>query len=470
MFTYKNTAVDFDRPLVEKLFKNGPRYTSYPTVERFDKQFGPKQYLRALHQRQAGALSRPLSLYVHIPFCDTVCYYCGCNKIVTKNVATADEYVAYLGRELDLIGNHLKGQHQLAQLHFGGGTPTFLTATQLTQILEHIQRHFQLSERGEYSIEIDPRQISVETVYRLRELGFNRLSVGVQDFDESVQKAVNRVQSVEHTRAIIEAARAAKFHSVNVDLIYGLPHQSLASMQKTLQTVIELDPDRLAFYQYAHMPHMFMPQRRIDDAHLPSSKEKMDILQWAVNWLTEQDYVFIGMDHFAKPTDELAVAFQQGRLQRNFQGYSTHGDCDLVGVGVSSIGKIGASYVQNEKDLQQYYQSIDEGRLPTMRGFLLTPDDILRRGVIHTLMCQSSLLFEPFEEQYGILFQQYFAEEWPELLQQEEQGLIRIDRDGLDVTPKGRFLIRNVAMVFDRYLRHFNTHPINLSRRYSSTY
>ena len=460
--------VDFDRHLVETLAKNGPRYTSYPTADRFHAGFNQQHYQQALQQRNVGALNRPLSLYVHVPFCNTICYYCGCNKIITKDTSRADDYIEYLGRELDLIAPHLQGQHQLSQLHFGGGTPTFLSDAQLARVFEHIKRHFKFTPRGEYSIEIDPRKVSTDTVYRLRELGFNRMSVGIQDFDPKVQAAVNRVQSIEETQAVMAAARDAGFKSISVDVIYGLPHQTLASMQTTLEQVLALDPDRLALYHYAHMPHLFKPQRRIDGEDLPSSAEKLDILQWAVEWLTKQGYVFIGMDHFAKPTDELALALEQGRLQRNFQGYSTHADCDLIGIGVSSIGKVGVSYIQNQKDLPEYYASIDRGELPVMRGLLLKQDDLLRRNLIQTLMCQFSLLFAPYEEQYGIRFKEYFAQEWQELLQQQQQGLLEITKHGLNVTGKGRFLIRNIAMVFDQYLRQRQTEASEIPR-YSQT-
>ena len=294
------------------------------------------------------------------------------------------------------------------------------------------------------------------------------MSVGIQDFDPQVQAAVNRIQSIEETQAVMNAARDAGFKSISVDVIYGLPHQTLASMQTTMEQVLALNPDRLALYHYAHMPHLFKPQRRIDYEDLPSSAEKLDILQWAVEWLTQKGYVFIGMDHFAKPTDELALALEQGRLQRNFQGYSTHADCDLIGIGVSSIGKVGVSYIQNQKDLPEYYASIDRGELPVMRGLLLKQDDLLRRNLIQTLMCQFSLLFAPFEEQFGIQFKDYFQAEWQELLQQQQQGLLEITKHGLNVTAKGRFLIRNIAMVFDQYLRQRQAEAAAVPR-YSQT-
>ena len=456
--------VDFDRHLVETLAKNGPRYTSYPTADRFHSGFDAVQYQNALQQRHVGALNRPLSLYVHVPFCNTICYYCGCNKIITKDHARADEYIAYLGRELDLIAPHLQGQHQLAQLHFGGGTPTFLNDEQLAQVFAHIKRHFQFSPRGEYSIEIDPRKVSTDTVYRLRELGFNRMSVGIQDFDPTVQEAVNRVQSVEETREVIEAAREAGFKSVSVDLIYGLPHQTLDSIKPTLDTVLSLSPDRLALYHYAHLPHIFKPQRRIDTAVVPSSEEKLDILQYAVQRLTEAGYVFIGMDHFAKPDDELAIALREGFLQRNFQGYSTYADYDLLAIGVSSIGKIGSTYEQNEKDIEAYYAALDAGRLPIMRGYQLNHDDILRRTIIQDLMCRFALDFQVYQDTFGIPFAQYFATELADLTRMEQQGLVKLKSNGLKVTPKGRFVIRNIAMVFDYHLRHKET-----TAKYSQT-
>ena len=360
---------EFDRELIASLPASGPRYTSYPTADRFHTQFGEAEYIQALELRRMGALNKPLSLYIHIPFCNTICYYCGCNKIITKDKSRADDYIRYLEREMALLAPHLQGRHALAQLHFGGGTPTFLSDEQIERVFHMIRQYFDLLPNGEYSIEIDPRKVSRETVLHLGKLGFNRMSVGIQDFDPTVQEAVNRVQSVEETREVIEAAREAGFKSVSVDLIYGLPHQTLDSIKPTLDTVLSLSPDRLALYHYAHLPHIFKPQRRIDTAVVPSSEEKLDILQYAVQRLTEAGYVFIGMDHFAKPDDELAIALREGFLQRNFQGYSTYADYDLLAIGVSSIGKIGSTYEQNEKDIEAYYAALDAGRLPIMRGY-----------------------------------------------------------------------------------------------------
>lgn len=448
---------EFDRNLIASLPSSGPRYTSYPTADRFYNGFDAQEYIHSLDMRQAGSPNQPLSLYIHIPFCNTICYYCGCNKIITKDTSRADAYIEYLEKELNLLAPHLNGRHPLIQLHFGGGTPTFLNDGQLERVFGMIRRHFDLLPDGEYSIEIDPRKVSRETVLHLGRLGFNRMSVGIQDFDPEVQKAVNRIQTVEETREVIEAAREAGFKSVSVDLIYGLPHQTPESIKPTIDTVLSLNPDRLALYHYAHLPHIFKPQRRIDTAAVPDSEAKLDILQYAVQTLTARGYVFIGMDHFAKPEDELCIALKEGRLQRNFQGYSTYADCDLIAIGVSSIGKIGNAYVQNERDIDAYYAAIDAGRLPVMRGYRLNSDDLLRRDIIQDLMCRFALEFETYERAFGISFADYFREEWADLQHLAELGLLQLRADGLTVTPKGRFLIRNIAMVFDYHLRHKET-------------
>ncbi|OSI18262.1 oxygen-independent coproporphyrinogen III oxidase [Neisseria dumasiana] len=452
-----NTAPDFDRNLIASLPSSGPRYTSYPTADRFTGSFDAEAYIESLNMRKVGALNKPLSLYIHIPFCNTICYYCGCNKIITKDTSRADAYIEYLEKELALLAPHLNGRHPLVQLHFGGGTPTFLNDEQLERVFGLIRRYFDLLPNGEYSIEIDPRKVSRDTVLHLGKLGFNRMSVGIQDFDPVVQQAVNRIQTVEETREVIEAAREAGFKSVSVDLIYGLPHQTLESIKPTLDTVLSLDPDRLALYHYAHLPHIFKPQRRIDTAVVPGSEEKLDILQYAVHTLTSRGYVFIGMDHFAKPSDELSIALKEGWLQRNFQGYSTYADCDLIAIGVSSIGKIGHAYIQNERDIDAYYAALDEGRLPVMRGYRLNGDDILRRSIIQDLMCRFSLEFPTYESLFNISFADYFSQELQDLQDLAELGLLRLKPGGLTVTPKGRFLIRNIAMVFDYHLRHKET-------------
>lgn len=452
-----NTRPEFDRELIAGLPSSGPRYTSYPTADRFHGGFREKEYLEALHSRGADASNKPLSLYIHIPFCNTICYYCGCNKIITKDKGRADAYIEYLEKEMKLLAPHLGGRHQLAQLHFGGGTPTFLSDNQLERVFEMIRKYFQLIPDGEYSIEIDPRKVSRETVLKLGRLGFNRMSVGIQDFDPKVQAAVNRIQSYEETKEVIDAAREAGFKSVSVDLIYGLPYQTSESIKTTIDTVLSLDPDRLALYHYAHLPHVFKPQRRIDTAAVPGSEEKLDMLQYCVQTLTERGYVFIGMDHFAKPDDELSVALEKGLLQRNFQGYSTYADCDLVAIGVSSIGKIGNTYSQNERDIDAYYAAIDEGRLPVMRGYQLNQDDILRRNIIQDLMCRFALDYRVYEDISGTPFDRYFKDELADLEKLADLGLVSLNKQGLTVTPKGRFLIRNIAMVFDYHLRHKKT-------------
>ncbi len=452
----KHTSIlfDFDRELIASLPASGPRYTSYPTADRFYNEFQQPEYIATLENTLSGSL-KPVSLYVHIPFCNVICYYCGCNKVITKDTRKADEYLTYLEKEMALLAPHLHGKHKLAQLHFGGGTPTFLSDEQLERVFAMIREHFELLPDGEYSIEIDPRKVSRESVFKLGKLGFNRMSVGIQDFDPKVQAAVNRIQTVEETRNVIEAAREAGFKSISVDLIYGLPHQSVESIKPTLETVLSLSPDRLALYHYAHLPHIFKPQRRIDTNAVPSSEEKLDILQYAVHLLDERGYVFIGMDHFAKPEDELAIALREGRLQRNFQGYSTYADCDLVAIGVSSIGKIGDTYSQNERDLEQYYAALDNNQLPIMRGFQLSDDDVMRRQIIQDLMCRFALELSDYRADFA----EYFAEEMPDLQRIAELGLIewQPETGSLNVTPKGRFLIRNIAMIFDYYLRHKET-------------
>ena len=447
-------AIEFDRALIASLPSLGPRYTSYPTADRFYPEFTASQ-LQAKLQRHIG--SKPVSLYVHIPFCNTICYYCGCNKIITKDTTRADRYIQYLDKELALLAEHWTGKPQLAQLHFGGGTPTFLNTEQLNHIFTTIRQYFTFTTEGEYSIEIDPRNVSAQTVAFLGELGFNRMSVGIQDFNPIVQKAVNRIQSEAETRTVIEAARDNGFHSISVDLIYGLPHQSESSMQETLQHIVDLQPDRIAMYHYAHLPHLFKPQRRIDTTAVPDSTTKLDILQNTIHYLLENGYIFIGMDHFAKPEDELAIALAENRLQRNFQGYSTHADCDLIAIGVSSIGKIADIYSQNEKELNAYYQALDENRLPVLRGYQLNADDLLRRRVIQDLMCHFELNYLDYTAILPQPFQHYFAAEMTDLEQLAQLGLVELGIDKLHVTPKGRLLIRNIAMIFDHYLRQKRT-------------
>ena len=446
-------SVVFDPEIIRRFDINGPRYTSYPTADRF----APLSAERARHHlgaRDPLIGGRPLSLYFHVPFCSTICYYCACNKIITKDHGRSAKYLRYLARELGLQAACLPaGDNVVEQLHWGGGTPTFLSHAEMRDLMATTRRHFKLLEGGEYSIEVDPRKVDRATVELLAELGFNRMSVGVQDFDEVVQQAVNRVQSEAETRAVIDAARELGFRSVSIDLIYGLPKQSVEGFDRTLDRVLEASPDRLSIYNYAHLPTLFKPQRRILDADLPSPDARLHILDLAIRRLTDAGYVFIGMDHFAKPDDELAVAQRAGRLHRNFQGYSTHADCDMLSFGISSISQVGTAYWQNAKTLDEYYAALDAGELPVLRGIELTADDLLRRAVIQQLMCHFELSLDALDAVHGIDSAQYFATELAELREMAEAGLVRLEARRLVVLPPGRMLVRAISMVFDAWLR-----------------
>ena len=446
----------FDPQIIRRFDVNGPRYTSYPTADRFVEAFDSDAAKLWLGKRTIGGIGRPLSLYFHIPFCSTICYYCACNKIITKDHGRSAKYLKYLGKELALQSESLEGrdgEHEVIQLHWGGGTPTFLSHDEMRQLMGETRKHFKLLDGGEYSIEVDPRKVDTATVALLGELGFNRMSVGVQDFDERVQVAVNRVQSEEETATVINSARANGFKSVSIDLIYGLPHQTVMGFNRTLERVLAMDPERLSIYNYAHLPSLFKPQRRIAEPDLPSADTKLQILALAIRKLTEAGYVFIGMDHFAKPDDELAVAQRQGRLHRNFQGYSTYADCDMLSFGISSIGKVGPTYSQNVKTLDEYYDRLDAQMLPVFRGIELNADDILRRSIIQALMCHFELSLESIESAHLIDFHLYFAAELDDLKEMERAGLLKVERDWITVLPPGRLLVRIIAMVFDRYLR-----------------
>jgi oxygen-independent coproporphyrinogen III oxidase len=447
------TAVSSD--LLRQFDVSGPRYTSYPTADRFVEACAADNHVRALEQRRAGnaAMGLPLSIYVHIPFCESLCYFCACNKIITKNPERAQLYLRYLSREVDLYVTRLGTGQAVSQLHLGGGTPTFFSDDDLRALMGMLGRSFNLAPGGEYSIEIDPRTVDANRLAALSEMGFNRLSFGVQDFDPAVQKAVHRVQETSQVFALVEAARQLAFESVNIDLIYGLPLQTPESFDRTLAQVTTLRPDRVALYAYAHLPERFKPQRRIATAELPSGSAKITMLSRALAVFEEAGYVYVGMDHFALPDDALAVAKRQGRLHRNFQGYSTQPDCDLIGLGVSAIGRVGPIYSQNAKTLDDYYDRLNQGRLPVVRGLALSRDDLLRRTVIMALMCQGQLQFEPVELAYLIDFRAYFAAELEALQEQVEQGLVTLSDSGIQVTPKGWFFVRAVAMVFDRYLQ-----------------
>jgi oxygen-independent coproporphyrinogen III oxidase len=441
--------------LLRRFDINGPRYTSYPTADRFVEAFTADDYSQALRQRRDGpiALALPLSLYVHIPFCESLCYYCACNKIITKHHDRAAEYLRYLGREIDLHTARLGVGQAVTQLHLGGGTPTFLSDEELRELMSMLRRSFALAPGGEYSIEVDPRTVSKERLENLAKLGFNRLSFGVQDFDPDVQKAVHRVQPAEQVFTLVEQARSIGFDSINVDLIYGLPKQTPESFARTLSQITQLRPDRIALYAYAHLPERFKPQRRIDSLEIPGGAAKIAMLSQSLDAFNDAGYVYVGMDHFALPNDTLAVAKRQGRLHRNFQGYSTQPDCDLIALGVSAIGKVGATYSQNAKTLAEYYDLLDHGELPVTRGLALSRDDLARRAVIMALMCQGQLLYESIEVAWLLDFREYFAPEMQALRDLEQKGLVMIDDSGVQVTAIGWYFVRGVAMLFDRYLQ-----------------
>jgi oxygen-independent coproporphyrinogen-3 oxidase len=448
-----DTSVVFDSELIRKYDKAGPRYTSYPTAVQFHEGFGEADYRTLALASNAGG--KPLSLYFHIPFCDTVCFYCACNKIVTKNRTRARPYLERLHREIALQGALFDRSRPVTQLHWGGGTPTFISVAEMRQLMAVTAEYFQLlyDDSGEYSIEIDPREADATTIALLRELGFNRLSLGVQDFDPLVQQAVNRIQSREVTLAALEAARREGFQSISIDLIYGLPYQTAARFARTLDAIIAADPDRIAVFNYAHLPDLFKTQRQIDASTLPPPTEKLAILKSCIEKLTRAGYVYIGMDHFAKPDDELALAQQAGTLYRNFQGYSTHADCDLVAMGVTALSRVGDSYGQNLRTLEDYYACLDTGRLAVFRGVRLSADDRLRREVITRLICHCTLDFATVEAHHSIDFADYFAKELEELADLQADGLLRLSNTDIQVKPAGRLLIRNICMVFDRYLR-----------------
>ncbi|GAB2883663.1 oxygen-independent coproporphyrinogen III oxidase [Uliginosibacterium flavum] len=452
-------TISFDPDLIRRFDVPGPRYTSYPTADRFSDNFDAASLQQHLQRIDPAS---GLSLYFHIPFCNTICYYCACNKVISKDRSLSAKYVDYLAREMAMQAALLPEPRNVQQIHWGGGTPTFLQPDEIRRLMASIREHFILQADGEYSIEVDPRKVTPEIVALLASEGFNRMSLGVQDFDPNVQQAVNRIQSVEETRVVLDAARQYGFKSISVDLIYGLPHQSVESFGKTLDTVLAMQPDRLALYNYAHLPTRFMPQRRIEAADLPSPDAKLQILSLAIAKLADAGYVFIGMDHFARPDDELAVAQRQGRLQRNFQGYSTHAECDLLAFGVSSIGKAGGAFSQNQRDLEAYYAAIDQGAFPLMRGWTLSEDDILRNAIIQALMCDFALDFTAVEARFPIRFSEYFASELDALQGLEAAGLLELSEQGLSVTEAGRMLVRIIAMVFDAYL-----HTDQQQRRYS---
>jgi oxygen-independent coproporphyrinogen-3 oxidase len=446
-------AILFDAELIRRCDCAGPRYTSYPTAVQFSSAFGEDAYRKfavASNERTPG---EALSVYVHVPFCASPCFYCGCNRVITRSQDRAVAYIDRLMREIEMQSELFSRTRAIDQLHFGGGTPTFLSVGELASLLEHLGRHFSLAEPAarEYSIEIDPRTVTPESVKGLAHLGFNRMSLGVQDFDPDVQRAVNRLQSKEQTLRVTDAAREAGVQSISYDLIYGLPRQTLAGFERTLESVIHARPDRLAVYAYAHMPRLFKAQKHISAAELPNPELRLRLLGLTVERLTEAGYVYIGMDHFALPGDELALAKRDRSLHRNFQGYSTHADQDLIGLGVSAIGKVGDSYSQNFKTLPDYYAALDSGHLPVQRGLELTEDDRIRRAVIQELMCHEIVDCAALGRQFGIDFRHYFGRELERLQELQALGLTYVKNGCIGLTLSGRLLMRTVAMTFDAY-------------------
>ena len=444
--------VCFDQDLIVRYGGRGPRYTSYPTALQFNDRLTPDDYrAKAAESNESDV---PLSLYVHIPFCHSLCYYCGCNKIVTRNEQRVARYMEMLYKEVDMQSALFDKSRKIEQLHFGGGTPTYLDKDQLGALMQHLRGAFNFdeSEDREFSIEVDPRTVDADRIRELWDLGFNRLSLGIQDFNEDVQKAVNRAQSPAEVQALVDSARAAGFGSISFDLIYGLPHQTVESFDATLDIVIAMKPDRLAVYNYAHLPQRFKGQRMINADDIPAPEVKLDLLHHTIDKLCSRGYIYIGMDHFALPDDELVLAREDGTLQRNFQGYSTHRQCDLIALGVSGIGGIGNMFAQNAVTTMEYEEIIERGELPVKKGLLVDDDDLVRAAVIQDLMCYDRLDFDAFGERHGIDFRAYFADEVKQLDVLEDDGLIELSDRGITITPRGRLLLRNIAMTFDRYI------------------
>jgi len=441
---------------LRKLDVPGPRYTSYPTADRFVEAFGPNEYRQALRQRAQGAVvggAPALSLYVHVPFCESVCYYCACNKIITKHHSRGREYLGWLAREVELHRAELGAAQPVSQLHLGGGSPTFLSDDELSDLMAMLRQSFKVLPGAELSIEVDPHTASRERLRKLAAMGFNRVSFGVQDFDPAVQQAVHRVQSFEMVSELVNEARALGFESINADLIYGLPKQTPESFGRTIAQVAALRPSRIALYAYAHLPQRFKPQRRIEVAELPTGEQRVRMLGDAIAGFIAQDYVYIGMDHFALPGDALAIAKRQGRLHRNFQGYTTQPDADLIALGVSSIGRVGATYSQNAKTMEEYQDALAQGNFPIVRGLGLTRDDLVRRAVIMALMCQGRVEFESINLAHLVNMRELFAAELTQLRDLEALGMVTVSDSEIQVTATGWYFVRGIAMVFDRHLQ-----------------
>ena len=459
-------AIEFDAELLARYDVAGPRYTSYPTAPSFRDDFGEFEYQRFARETNEDPIPSPLSLYVHVPFCESPCFYCGCTRLITRDHGSATRYLEHLEKEIELQSTHFDSDRTVVQLHLGGGTPNFLSATELTRLTASLASRFCLESGDErdFSIEIDPRFTAPGLMDTLALLGFNRVSLGVQDFDLQVQQAINRIQPEDQTRAVIEAARRVGMRSVNLDLIYGLPKQQPESFARTLETVVALRPDRVALYAYAHLPERFKAQRQILAADLPAPAVKLALLELAIRELTAAGYCYIGMDHFALPGDPLAKALYAGALHRNFQGYSTHGGCDLVGLGMSAIGHVDGCFAQNTRDLAGYYDALAQGRLPIARGVALDFDDLLRADVIQSVMCRNRLDFGAVERDFGIPFAEYFARELVDLGRLARDGLVQLGEHGFTVTPRGRLLLRVIAMVFDASLHRSEATPPRYSR------
>ncbi|WP_434526649.1 oxygen-independent coproporphyrinogen III oxidase [Photorhabdus asymbiotica] len=442
-------AIVWDLPLIQKYNYSGPRYTSYPTALEFNQQYDNAAFMQAAVRYP----ERPLSLYIHIPFCHKLCYFCGCNKLITRQKHKVAQYLQVLEREIRERSKLFSGR-KVSQMHWGGGTPTYLDKDQISKLMGMLRDHFDFLPDAEISIEIDPREIELDVIDHLHHQGFNRLSMGVQDFNKEVQRLVNREQDEDFIFALVARACETGFNSTSIDLIYGLPKQTSESFAFTLERVLALAPDRMSIFNYAHLPNLFAAQRKIKAHDLPSAEQKLDILQQTIATLTGNGYQFIGMDHFARPDDELAVAQREGKLHRNFQGYTTQGDCDLLGIGVSAISLLGDSYSQNQKELKTYYVELEKQGHALWRGLTLSQDDCIRRDVIKALICNFRLNFADIEQQYRLNFTRYFAEDLQLLVPLAEDGLIKVNEKRIQVMPRGRLLIRNICMCFDIYLRH----------------
>lgn len=446
-------SVQISESLVRRFDRSGPRYTSYPTADRFQDEFSAEHYKFALTQRQEQANPVPYSLYVHLPFCASLCYFCACNKIITQDYSRSSQYVQTVLQELALLDPYLGQQRTVTQLHLGGGTPTFLQADELSKLMRGIQQYVHFSPDAELGIEIDPRTVDGQTLSFLAELGFNRTSFGVQDFDPQVQQAINRIQPLNMVEMAMATSRAAGFESINTDLIYGLPKQSLSSFKQTVEALIALRPDRIALYNYAHLPQRFKAQRLIKTEDLPSADERLHIFLMASQQLLDAGYVYIGLDHFALPEDVLNKARLDQSLQRNFQGYTTQANTDLIGLGVSAIGKVGGTHIQNQRSLAAYQQAITTHHLATFRGHVMDQDDVLREEVIMALMCSMPIDFHSLSQRYDIDARRYFATELEALAPYKEAGLVLVDTDHMQITAKGRLFVRAISMEFDGYLR-----------------